>query len=63
MFVSFGFIITFLSSKYIHLRSMAEEQFATMSGFTINCTSFLKSLNDPGTYKVPLVYQIGTSLK
>ena len=23
---------------------MAEEQFATMSGFTINCMSFLKSL-------------------
>ena len=23
---------------------MAEEQFATMSGFTINCTSFLKNL-------------------
>ena len=56
MFVSFGFIIRFLSSKSVHLRSMAEEQFATMSGFTINGTSFVKNLR-------PLVFQIGTSLK
>ena len=44
MFISFGYIVTFLSSKSLHLRLMAEEQFATMSGFTIDCMSFLKSL-------------------
>ena len=35
MFISFGYIVTFLSSKSLHLRLMAEEQFATMSGLQL----------------------------